>query len=360
MELKKYFDIDMDLNKKNAPLIWEKANKCIQDNTFSPISAINMSNVKAVGTTEEIFCDLKYHNLLKEDKRLNTLVLPSFRGDRAINIFDKNFIKNINLLSEVSGVVIKDLASLENALIKQLDNFKSAGCVACDFAVEGIEYIYADKEIVNQILIDALKGVVDERQNIYMSYIFKFMLTESYKRDYAVQIHIGAMRNNNTRMFDNLGADTGYDTISSKPYLTGLRNLLDAINNEGNLGKTIIFNLNPAYNAEIATLIGCFQGDGIKGKMQFGAAWWFNDTKLGIKKHLECLSELSHLGVFIGMLTDSRSFISYPRHDFFRRILCDYVGVMSENGEYTKDMDTLTNLVSGISYYNAKEYFNII
>ena len=192
--------------------------------------------------------------------------------------------------------------------------------------------------------------------------MIRFLLTECYKRGFSVQLHIGAMRNNNTSMYLRLGADTGFDSISTEKYQTGLKNLLDDLNTSGILGKTIIFNLNPADNAYVGTLIGCYQGsaDGTKGKLQMGAAWWFDDTKNGILNHFKALSELSHFGSFLGMLTDSRSFISYTRHDYFRRLLCSYVGELAEKGEFTKDKEILEKVVADVSYLNAKRYFTIL
>lgn len=357
LELAAYFGIFDELTAKNTEIIWEKAKKHIENVGFSPIYAINSSNVYAVATTEEIFCDLKFHKLLADDKRLKTRILPGFRGDRAFNISSPEFKQNIEKLAAVTGIAISDLSGLKKALCIQLDRFLDAGCISCDFAFEGFSYTemsQADLEITFK------KGLAGEvtNEDAYISYVLKFLLEECYKRDFAVQLHIGAMRNNNTKMFEKLGADTGFDTMSARPYLDGLRGLLDAVEKSVGLGRTILFHLNPAYMSEMAALCGCYQG-GERGKIQLGAAWWFNDTKAGMTRHLEIFGELMTLGTFVGMLTDSRSFISYPRHDYFRRILCSFLGELSEGGEYTRDFDTLSTLAKNISFYNAKNYFRL-
>ncbi|HCJ01346.1 MAG TPA: glucuronate isomerase [Clostridiales bacterium] len=360
LELEFYFGIKYPLTRTYAKRIWDKANKVIEETKFSPLSAIAMSNVDTVCTTEEIYCDLMYHRLLRENAAIKTKILPAFRGDRAINIDSPEFIKNIEKLGNVSNFVIRTLEDMEDALCKRLDAFKEQGAVTTDFAIEGLRYFRASREDADVIFRAALKGEVRDIDT-YKNYMIRFLLGECYKRGFSVQLHIGAMRNNNTAMNLRLGADTGFDSISTEEYQTGLKLLLDDLNTSGILGKTIIFNLNPADNEYVGTLIGCFQGneEGVKGKIQMGAAWWFNDTKNGILNHFKALSELSHFGSFLGMLTDSRSFISYTRHDYFRRLMCSYVGELVEKGEFVKDMGVLRKVVGEISYLNAKRYFAI-
>ena len=360
-ELSFYFGVNLPLTRANAERIWEKANAVIAKKKFSPLTAIGMSNVDTVCTTEEIFCDLMYHRLLKERADIKTKILPAFRGDRAINIDSPEFAKNIEKLGDVSNFVIRTLEDLEDALRQRLDAFKEMGAVTSDFAIEGLNYVPCTREDADAAFRRGLKGDASDVDG-YKSYMLHFLLSECYKRGFSVQLHIGAMRNNNSKMFAELGADTGFDSVSSEPYLTGLKNLLNALNSEGVLGKTIIFNLNPADNAFIGTLIGCFQGSviGTKGKLQMGAAWWFNDTKAGIENHMKSLAELSHFGSFLGMLTDSRSFISYTRHDYFRRLVCNYVGELAEKGEFTKNMDVLRKVVADVSFRNASRYFYIL
>lgn len=360
-ELEFYFGITYPLTRTYAKQIWDKACDVIRKKQFSPLTAIGMSNVDTVCTTEEIYCDLMYHRLLREEGGIKTKILPAFRGDRAINIESPEFIKNIEKLGNVANFAIHNLEDMEDALRQRLDAFKEQGAVTTDFAIEGLNYFRASREDADAAFRAALKGEVRD-VDTYKSYMIRFLLSECYKRGFSVQLHIGAMRNNNTAMFHRLGADTGFDAISTEDYQTGLKNLLDDLNTAGVLGKTIIFNLNPADNEYVGTLIGCFQGseDGVKGKLQMGAAWWFNDTKNGILNHFKALSELSHFGSFLGMLTDSRSFISYTRHDYFRRLLCSYVGELSEKGEFTSDMDVLRKVVGDISFQNAKRYFTIL
>lgn len=359
LELEFYFGVKYPLTRTYAKRIWDKANAVMAKNEFSPLVAIGMSNVDTVCTTEEIFCDLVYHKLLRENAEIRTKILPAFRGDRAINIDSPEFAKNIQKLSDVAGFSIRSLEDMEDALRQRLDAFKTQGCVTSDFAIEGLNYNpYVVREDADAAFRLGLKGEPCDIDT-YKSYMLHFLLKECYARGFSAQLHIGAMRNNNAYMMDRLGADTGFDSVSSAPYINGLKDLLNHLAAENILGKTIIFNLNPADNAEIGTLIGCFQGseDGTKGKIQFGAAWWFNDTKNGIENHFRSLSELSHFGSFIGMLTDSRSFISYTRHDYFRRLMCNYVADLANKGEFTTDMDVLRKVVSDVSYNNAKRYF---
>ena len=360
LELEFYFGIKCALTRANAQKIWDKANAVIEKTKFSPLTAIGMSNVDTVCTTEEIFCDLMYHRLLREKEAIKTKILPAFRGDRAINVDSPEFIKNVEKLGNVASFVIRNLEDMEDALRQRLDAFKEQGAVTSDFAIEGLNYFRASREDADAVFRAALKGEVRD-VDVYKSYMIRFLLTECYKRGFSVQLHIGAMRNNNTAMNVQLGADTGFDSISTERYQTGLKLLLDDLATSGVLGKTIIFNLNPADNEYVGTLIGCFQGnaEGVKGKIQMGAAWWFNDTKNGILNHFKALSELSHFGSFLGMLTDSRSFISYTRHDYFRRLLCSYVGELAEKGEFTKEWDILYKVVGDVSYNNAKRYFTI-
>ena len=360
-ELEFYFGVTYPLTRTYAKKIWDKANAVIQKTQFSPLTAIGMSNVDTVCTTEEIFCDLQYHRLLRNRDEIKTKILPAFRGDRAINIDSPEFIKNIEKLAGVANFGIRSLEDMEDALRQRLDAFKENGAVTSDFAIEGLNYFRSTREDADAVFRAALKGEVKD-VDVYKNYMIRFLLTECYKRGFSVQLHIGAMRNNNTAMNLRLGADTGFDSISTEQYQTGLKNLLDDLNMSGTLGKTIIFNLNPADNEYVGTLIGCFQGseDGVKGKLQMGAAWWFNDTKNGILNHFKALSELSHFGSFLGMLTDSRSFISYTRHDYFRRLMCSYVGELSEKGEFTKDWGVLRKVVGDVAYENAKRFFTIL
>ena len=361
-ELQFYFGIRYPLTRSYAKKIWDEANAVIEKTSFSPLTAIGMSNVDTVCTTEEIFCDLRYHRLLREKGEIKTKILPAFRGDRAINIDSPEFAKNIAKLGDVASFVIRNLEDMEDALRQRLDAFKEQGAVTSDFAIEGLNYKKISREDADASFRAGLKGEMEKVDlDGYKSYMLHFLLKECYKRGFSAQLHIGAMRNNNTFMNLRLGADTGFDSVAVTPYQTGLRDLLDDLNTEGVLGKTIVFNLNPADNAYIGTIIGCFQGgqDGVKGKIQMGAAWWFNDTKAGILNHFKALSELSHFGSFVGMLTDSRSFISYTRHDYFRRLLCSYVGELAEKGEFTKDEGVLRKVIADVSYNNAKRFFTI-
>ncbi|MDO4543467.1 MAG: glucuronate isomerase [Clostridia bacterium] len=354
MELSKYFGVEEEILPQNAELIYKKANEAIKTKCLSPKRIIAMSNVEAICTIEEIFCDLAAHKALAAS-RFETKVLPAIRGDKAINIEDENFGAYIQKLSEVTRIRITNLTDLLFALDKQLDAFLNAGCVSADYAFEGLNYEKASSAEVNKIFCDALCGRVHDKDK-YITYVLTHMIRGSYKRGFAVQLHAGAKRNNNAAMYKLLGADTGYDSVSDRSYMDGLVKIL---NDCKNIGKTIIFNLNPADNAMVATTVGCFVDGECAGKVQMGAAWWFNDTFDGMTEMLKATCNLSYLKSFVGMLTDSRSIISYPRHDYFRRILCSFVADFVNRGEFTPNTDILKEIVSSVSYYNAKNYFNI-
>ena len=353
LELHTYFDYDGDILPEKAREIYDVANKAIREKDLKPSTVMKLSKVEAVCTIEEAFADLKYHELLLG--KTATKILPAFRGDKIINVFDSNFAKYVGILSENTGVEIKDIESLLLALDKQLERFSKLGCVSADFAYEGLNYVPSTKEEADEALRNAMSGKAFEGDK-YVSYLSTYLLDKCYKLDFGVQLHFGAIRNNNEKMYARLGADSGYDSISDVPYLHGMRGLLNSVDE---VGKTVIFNLNPADNAIIATFCGNFVSGGVKGKVQPGAAWWFNDHLDGMTEMLKVQGNLTHLATNVGMLTDSRSFTSYPRHDYFRRILCTFLGKIAEEGEFTDNFDVLKKLAKDISYFNAKEYFGL-
>lgn len=353
LELDAYFDYSGELLPEKAREIYETANRAINEKDLRPSSVMKISSVEAVCTIEEAFADLKYHELLLG--KTETKILPAFRGDKIINVFDKDFAKYVEKLASVSDTEIYDLNSLLKALDKQLDRFKKLGCVSADFAFEGLNYVSSTKDEVDGIFKKALKGDVADGDK-YISFVASYLLNRCYKLGFGVQLHFGAIRNNNEKAYLALGADSGYDSISDLPYLHGLKGLLNSVDE---VGKTIIFNLNPADNAIVATFCGNFVSGGVKGKVQSGAAWWFNDTLDGMTEMLKVQGNLTHLATNVGMLTDSRSFTSYPRHDYFRRILCTFLGQKAEDGEFANNFELLKKIASDVSYFNAKEYFGI-
>lgn len=358
LELKRCFNIEDSITEKNALTIWEKANNYIKDNAYSPQKAISHFKVEALCTTDEAFSDLVYHKLISKDNKLKTKVLPTFRPDKIVQIGKETFLPSIKKLEEVTKLYISSYADFLKAIDIQLEAFNNAGCRISDIAFEGLDIIDATLTQAQTAFQKKLNNQPLSKEDItaFESYTVIYMMSAFKQYDWATQLHIAAKRNNNTAMFNKLGPDTGYDCISDVRFLDGLSKLLDILNSKDSLHKVIIYTLNPIYNHAIASLIGCFQDETHRGKIQFGAAWWFNDHVYGIKDHLKTLSSLSLIQNSLGMLTDSRSFISYPRHEFYRRILCDFIGSKVERGEFPNDNELLGAIIEKICYKNAKEY----
>ncbi len=301
LELKRYFDIDTILTPDTAKEIWDSVNEKLRSDEFSCRGLIRRSGVEVICTTDNPYDDLSYHKQLRD---FETKVIPAFRPD---------------------------LNNLKSDLPERMDYFHENGCRLSDHAIDEM-----NDEIIEKLVT----------------------LGEEYaKRGWVWQLHIGALRNNNSIMFERLGADTGFDSVNDFSIAVGLSRILDALERKDALPKTIIYTLNPKDNYVIGTMLGNFQKGPAKGKIQFGSGWWFNDNKDGMEAQMKALANLGCLGTFIGMLTDSRSFVSYTRHEYFRRILCSILGEWVENGEYPRDIDTLGKIVRGICYENAKEYF---
>jgi len=357
LELKTYFGYEGVLSKDTAKQVWDICNDKLKD--MSVRSIIEESNVKLICTTDDPVDSLDEHKKIKEDKTCSVKVLPAFRPDKAMNIEKEEFISYIDQLEKVSGVRIENYNDLKNAIINRIDYFDNMSCLASDHAFEYVRYIAISEDEVDRLFFKRLNGDVLDNAEIdaYKSAFMLFVGKQYAKRNWVMQIHYGTLRNNNTRNFDLLGADTGFDCITTKDSARGLSDLLNALDIDESLPKTIIYSLNPNDNAMIGTVIGCFQGSEIAGKIQHGSAWWFNDTKEGMISQLKTLASLSVLGNFIGMLTDSRSFLSYTRHEYFRRILCNLIGSWIENGEYFSDMETLSQIVKDICYNNVVKYF---
>lgn len=351
-ELEKYFHCTLEINEKNADSIWEQCNAYIKKNCLSPSKLIISSNVKYVFTTNEIFDDLKVFDLLGK-KYSEFAVIPTFRTDKIVNIDAEEYLSYLGKLGD-----IKSLGDLEKKIEERLLEFIKHGCRASDIALQNI-YKIGDKNTALLAFTKRINGrqLSYEEAIDFKGYLAYFLLCLYAKYNIRSELHIGAMRNNNTEMFIKCGLDAGYDSIAEDDSINNLSKLMDKLNSEHNLPPMIIFNLNPKMNEEIVTLIACFQDSSFRGKIQYGPAWWFLDNKHGIKKQLKDLSLNGHLGSFIGMLTDSRSFLSFQRHHYFRRILCSYLGKMMEDGEMTQDVEFVGNVVRDICYYNAYNYF---
>lgn len=359
LELQRYFGIDQLLNEKSAPVIWEKVNALLNSEGFGARDFIKKSNVQVVCTTDDPVDSLEYHQLLKEESDFDVKVLPSFRPDKGLEINRDGYLDWVNKLQEVSGIPFDTYEGFLQALESRVRFFHSVGGRVSDHAIDVMMYADTTKEEAAQIFKEALNGqkVSIEDEKKYKSYTLTFLGKLYSELGWAMQFHINALRNNNTRMFNQLGPDTGYDSINDEEIAKPLAKLLNAMEEDNALPKTIIYSLNPNDNTVIAAMIGNFQGGGIPGKIQFGTAWWFNDNKSGMLDQMQALANVGLFTRFIGMLTDSRSFLSYTRHEYFRRLFCCLIGEWVENGEVPNDTEFLGKIVQGISYDNAKEYF---
>lgn len=358
LELKTYFGYEGVLNGETAEEVWQLCNQKLA--TMRARDFIAQSNVAMIGTTDDPCSDLAYHALLaKED--LACKVCPSFRPDPALNLHKPGFAAYIAKLSASAGIEIKTLADVKAALSTRMDHFAALGCRASDHGLDYIPYREATEEQINDSLRDALAGkpVTREQSEAYQTALLLFCGREYARRGWVMQLHFSCMRNPNSRRFATLGPDTGFDCIAVTDSCAALYSLMDAWDKDEQLPRTVLYSLNPADNQWIDTLLGAFQNSSIPGKVQHGSAWWFNDNKVGMQEQLTSLANLGILGNFIGMLTDSRSFLSYTRHEYFRRILCNLIGTWIEDGEYPCDIPTVGALVQDICYYNAARYFQL-
>lgn len=360
LELKRYFGYDGVLTADTAETVWNLCNEKLADPSFSAKNLITRSNVAFVGTTDDPADSLGFHGQIR-DSGFSVRVSPSWRPDRAVKIEKPDFADYIRQLGTAAGVTIDRFDRLLEALENRLDFFEKMGCCASDHGLEGIPCREAGPEELEQIFQKALRGesVTPEEKEAYQFAVLRFLGKEYARRDWVMQIHYSAMRNPNSRLFAGLGADTGFDCIDVDSAAGKLAGLLDSLDRDNCLPKTVLYSLNPADNAMLGALIGSFQGPEARGKIQHGSAWWFNDTKTGMEAQLTNLSNLSILGNFIGMLTDSRSLLSYARHEYFRRILCNLIGTWAENGEIAWDEAFLGGLVQDICYRNAAAYFGL-
>lgn len=360
LELRRYFGVDLIINEQNADAIWEACNAKISKPELSARGLMTGSNVKAVCTTDDPIDDLAHHAQIKKSG-FEVKVLPTFRPDKAFNIDRTGFQDYIRKLAEVSGVAINNFADVTRALDARLEYFASHGCKVSDHAIDIAFYAEAGEAELSAILAKAMnnEAVSQDQADKYKTAIMLHLGRRYAQRGWAMQLHIGAQRNNSARMFRNLGPDTGFDSIADDLISAKISRFLDALDGDNQLPKTIIYNLNPMHNEVLGTMIGNFQDGSCVGKIQFGSGWWFLDQKDGMTRQLTALSQLGNLGAFVGMLTDSRSFLSYTRHEYFRRILCNLLGGWVENGEYPADWQALRKIVEGICYNNAEAYFKL-
>ncbi len=359
LELQRYFDYHGVLNKNTAEDVWELCNKRLASADMSAKNIIRNSAVEVVCTTDDPADTLEWHKQIAEDTEFDVKVAPAWRPDRALNIEKSDFTEYISKLAGSAQIQINSWDDLKKALTVRMAYFDKMGCRVSDHAPEYIYYSHADDAAISAIFEKRLNegGLSEEEEKQYKTELLLFLGREYHRLGWVMQLHCGALRNNNTKMFGRIGADTGYDTMNNYFPVSEAAAFLNALDSDEVLPKTILYSLDPTNDQAIDALIGCFQCSDAVGKIQHGAAWWFNDNKTGITDHLVSLGNLGYLAGFVGMLTDSRSFLSYTRHEYFRRILCDHFGRLVENGEFPCDMEILGEIVTDISYRNARDYF---
>ncbi|PLR47802.1 glucuronate isomerase [Chimaeribacter arupi] len=362
LELRRPFGITGTLlSKETAEEVWQRCNALLSQPAFSARGIMQQMNVKLVGTTDDPADSLEHHKAIAEDHSFDIKVLPSWRPDKAFIIEAPGFTDYLTRLSAAADVAVSRFSHLCDALTARLDHFAAHGCKVADHALDVVVYAEADDATLDGILARRLTGTLPTKEESaqFRTAVLLFLAAEYQKRGWVQQYHIGALRNNNTRMLQAIGPDIGFDSINDQPLAEPLSRLLDAQARNNALPKTILYCLNPRDNEVIGTMVGNFQGEGMPGKMQFGSGWWFNDQKDGMQRQLTQLANLGLLSRFVGMLTDSRSFLSYTRHEYFRRVLCQMMGRWVADGEAPADIQLLGSMVKNICFDNAKNYFAI-
>ena len=358
LELARYFDYYGVLNADTAEAVWTLTEQKLQEENMGVRGLIEKSNVAFIGTTDDPIDTLEWHEKLAADPTFHTIVAPSFRPDKALNADKPGYLAYIAALEKASGIEIHELDHLKAALKNRIAYFHTHGCRASDHGLDRIVWSLGNADAVLQ---KALRGehVSVEEADVLRTDLLLFCAREYHRLGWAMQLHFNCLRNPNSKMLASLGPDTGFDCIGPAESGAKLARLLDALYKDDQLPKTILYSLDPSDNEFLDTILGAFQGEDVPGKIQHGSAWWFNDNKQGMRDQLTSLANLSLLGNFVGMLTDSRSFLSYTRHEYFRRILCDLIGGWVENGEYPADFAFVGEMIKDICYYNAKRYFNL-
>ncbi len=346
LELEMFFNITLPLKPENAKAIWEKANAKIKDEQLSPRKLIKMANVEYIATTDDPIDSLEYHKLLQEDASFGVKVVPSFRVDNILLAKDKNYPVYIAQLSHASGIKILDIDTLQKAILSRMDFFKSMGCKFSDVGIQGFPKRVADRDEANDVFRKLIAGkeVSDTEYNGFLGFMYLFLGKAYTDRKMVMQLHLAVTRNSNSQMFEILGKDAGFDCVSEVIPITYIRNIIDALNSNNALPETIIYTLNPAMYYTLITMIGAFRN------VHLGISWWFCDHKRGMYETLEKLTELSHIKSLVGMLTDSRSFLSYVRHDYYRQIVCDFLGGIIKEAD-----DLAIDVAKALCYTNAKK-----
>ncbi|MBQ6451252.1 MAG: glucuronate isomerase [Solobacterium sp.] len=363
LELHKFFGVKEPLTLENAEEIWNKCNDMLQnDPNMTVRGLIKQSNVAFIGTTDDPVDSLEWHKKIREDKTITVKVCPSFRPDKAINITKEGFTDYVKkLANSVGKETFTSAQELIDALIERLEFFAEMGCRASDHGLDYIPFRKGTEEEINAAFTKVMNGecITVEEAEKYQTAVLMALGKAYHRLDIAMQLHYSCYRNANERMYRKLGPDTGFDMIAQNNCGEMIANLLNELDKTAECPKTILYSLNPVDNELLGTLLGCFQSDEVPGKIQLGSAWWFNDTKSGMEDQMRALANLGLFGNFIGMLTDSRSFLSYARHDYFRRIMCNMIGNWVENGEYPNNDASLRKITEGIAYKNAERYFGL-
>lgn len=347
LELKRYFGIDKALTPDTCKEIWDKVNECLQKEEFRAQGLIKRSNVEIICTTDDPADTLEYHERLKD---FSTKILPTFRPDKAVNIDQPTFKPYLEMIK------ISTYKALIEWVEQRIEYFHAHGCRLSDHALEYVPFSMGDGEKAFDKFMQG-GALTQEEVDAFKCSVLKACAKKYSELKWTMQLHIGALRNNNKKMYDKLGADVGFDSINDLCIAENLSRFMNMLEEDNYLPKTILYTLNPKDNYVLGTMLGNFQGGGIPGKIQFGSGWWFNDQRDGMEAQMQALSNLGMIAKFVGMLTDSRSFVSYPRHEYFRRIFCNLIGKWVEDGEYPKDYKALEQIVQGVCYYNAKNYF---
>ena len=363
LELHKFFGYEGYLSPATVEEVWNLTREKLQnDPELTVRGLIEQSNVAFIGTTDDPIDTLEWHEKIAADPTIKFKVCPSYRPDKAININKPGFAEYIGkLAASVGKDALTSVADVCAALTERLEFFAKLDCRASDHGLDYIPFVPCTEAQADAAFKKVMAGgeVTLEEAEQYQTYILLHLGREYHRLDIAMQLHYSCLRNNNERMYRKLGPDTGFDMIAQNTCGGDIAQLLSALDMDGQCPKTILYSLNPADNEQLGTLIGCFQGTEVPGKIQHGSAWWFNDTKSGMEDQMKSLANLGLLGNFVGMLTDSRSFLSYARHDYFRRILCNLIGNWVENGEYPNDEAALKKIVEGVCYNNAARYFGL-
>ena len=359
LELQRYFGFNGALSRKNAEEVWNLCNEKLTQPSMSVRNIIKQSNVTLICTTDDPVDSLEWHKKIAEDDSFDVAVLPAWRPDKAMNLEKPDYTDYISKLSSVSGVAIKTFEDLKKALVIRIEFFASMGCCVSDHALEYVMYEPATDAQIEAIFAKAMaKETITRQEEMQFKTAFMTFVSGEYnKRNWVLQLHYGCKRDNNKPMFAKIGPDTGYDCINNYAPSAQTADFLNHLIEKDSLPKTILYSLNPNDNQAIGTILGCFQNSDAVAKIQQGSAWWFNDHKTGMQEQMISLANLGNLSGFVGMLTDSRSFLSYTRHEYFRRILCNLFGNWVENGEFPEDYDILGEIVQNISYNNAVNYF---